>query len=108
MKNFNWLVLFWLFVPNLYADTFDWGNLKKDRIELKLPLLTIQGAKGLLACGYVNVSTCNKTGEACAIVSGVNLHDDMLSKPVLAVSEEAIKLGIQIGMPGADALELLR
>lgn len=108
MKNFNWLILSWLFVPNLYADTFDWGNLKKDRIELKLPLLTIQGEKGLLACGYVNVSTCNKTGEACAIVSGVNQHDDMLYKPVLAVSEEAIKLGIQIGMPGADALELLR
>lgn len=108
MKNFNLLVLFWLFVPNLYADTFDWDNFKKDRIELKLPLLTIQGEKGLLACGYVNVSTCNKTGEACAIVSGVNQHDDMLSKPVLAVSEEAIKLGIEIGMSGADALELLR
>ena len=46
--------------------------------------------------------------EACAIVSGVNTHDDMLKASVKAVSKDATKLGIKVGMTGAEAMELLR
>ena len=56
----------------------DWSNLERERIELASPLLIIKGESGFLACGYINAATCNKTGEACAIVNGVNNHDDML------------------------------
>tara|TARA_R110001599_G_scaffold352687_2_gene588229 strand:+ start:4088 stop:4366 length:279 start_codon:yes stop_codon:yes gene_type:complete len=92
----------------VYAESFDWGALKLARIELQLPLLTAQGEKGLLACGYVDVNTCDKTGEACAIVSGVRNHDDMLTQPVLAVSKAASILGVEVGMTGTQALEIMR
>ncbi|GGZ61040.1 YunC family protein [Paraglaciecola chathamensis] len=90
------------------ASVFNWGELKRERIELQLPLLTVQGSKGLLACAYVDVQTCEKTGEACAIVSGVKTHEDMLQRPVSQVSKAARQLGVEKGMSGAQALNILR
>jgi uncharacterized protein YunC (DUF1805 family) len=90
------------------AAEFDWGELKRKRIDLQLPHMTVQGDKGLLACAYVDIDTCNKTGEACAIVSGVKNHDEMLNRPVIQVSDTARKLGIEPGMTGIQALEILR
>lgn len=86
----------------------DWNGLSKEKIDLTLPLLIIKGSKGFLACGYISVETCNKTNEACAIVSGVKTHDDMLEAEVKAVSKKAEKLGIQAGMKGSEVVELLR
>jgi uncharacterized protein YunC (DUF1805 family) len=51
-----------------------------------------------LACGYINVEVCNKTGEACAVVTGVKTHDDILVAEIKPVSNEAEKLGLRIGM----------
>ena len=65
-------------------------------------------AAGGVACGYLNVETTNKNSEACAIVRGVNDFDDMLKAAVVAVSEEAQKLGVQVGMAGSEALKLFR
>ena len=50
----------------------DWEGLTKEEVQLGLPLLVIKGSKGFLGCGYINVETCNKTGEACAVVTGEN------------------------------------
>jgi uncharacterized protein YunC (DUF1805 family) len=90
------------------ATDMDWNGLSKEKIELKLPLLIIKGSKGLLACGYIDVNTCNKTEEACAIVSGVKTHDDMLHAQVKAVSDAAEAMGVQVGMKGMDVLNLMR
>ncbi|MCJ7663150.1 MAG: YunC family protein [Desulfobacterales bacterium] len=86
----------------------DWKGLSREQIKLGLPLLIIKGAKGFLACGYINVETCNRTGEACAIVTGVKTHDAMLAAEIKAVSAEAAKLGVCIGMKGEEALEIFR
>jgi uncharacterized protein YunC (DUF1805 family) len=58
--------------------------------------------------GTNNIETFNKTGEACAIVTGVKTHDSMLDAEVQAVSHEAAKLGVRVGMTGEEALELFR
>jgi uncharacterized protein YunC (DUF1805 family) len=86
----------------------DWKGLSKEQIQLRLPLLIIKGAKGFLACGYINVETCNKTGEACAIVTGVKTHDAMLNAEIKAVSMEAARRGVRVGMKGEEALEVFR
>ncbi len=86
----------------------DWEGLERHRIDLKRPLLVVRGAKGLLACGYLNVETFNRTGEAGAIVTGVSDFEDMLRAKVTAVSEAAAAAGVAPGMSGAEAIEKLR
>jgi len=85
-----------------------WEGLTKEQVQLALPLLIINGSKGFLACGYINVETCNKIGEACGIVTGVKNHDEMLNAEVKAVSAEAARLGVQVGMKGKEALAIFR
>ena len=86
----------------------DWKGLTKTHIQLGLPLLVIKGSKGFLGCGYINVEACNKTGEACAVVTGVKNHGAMLDAEITAVSREAERLGVRIGMKGEEALEFFR
>lgn len=86
----------------------DWQGLERHRIDLKRPLLVLRGSRGLLACGYLNVETFNKTGEAGAIVTGVNDFEDMLRAKVAAVSNAASSAGVTPGMTGLEAIEKLR
>ena len=91
----------------LADDTpFDWSGLERSKISLEAPLLIVKGSLGFLGCGYINTDSC--IDEACAIVSGVNTYNDMLKASVKAVSKDATKLGIKVGMTGAEAMELLR
>ena len=107
MKLLLVLILSVLPIPTFADDTpFDWSGLERSKISLEAPLLIVKGSSGFLGCGYINVDAC--ADEACAIVSGVNTHDDMLKASVKAVSKDATKLGIKVGMTGAEAMELLR
>ncbi len=85
----------------------DLEQFEMHQLDLKYPLLIIKGKKGFLSCAYINVDICNKTGEACAVVIGVKTHKEMLVADIIAVSEEAAKLGVEIGMKGEHALSLL-
>jgi uncharacterized protein YunC (DUF1805 family) len=86
------------------------GESMNDKIEYDLakPLLIIKEKNGFLACAYINPETCDKTGEACAIVSGVNSHDDMKKAKVNAASKAALELGVNIGDTGEEALKKLK
>ena len=92
----------------VYSDTadFDWTGLDREIISLEAPLLIVKAPKGFIGCGYINVNAC--LDEACAIVNEVNTHDEMLTATISAVSKDAEKLGIKVGMSGAEAIELLR
>jgi uncharacterized protein YunC (DUF1805 family) len=81
---------------------------EKFHIPLQYPLLLLKGKKGLMGCGYLNVETFNRTGEAGVIVRGVNTHEDMLKVKVVAVSDAARALGIEVGMMGEEALQKLQ
>ena len=104
MKRLLLLSLLAFSIPTLAVDTtFDWSGLERSKISLEASSLIV---KGFLGCGYINTDSC--IDEACAIVSGVNTHDDMLKASVKAVSKDATELGIKVGMTGAEAMELLR
>jgi uncharacterized protein YunC (DUF1805 family) len=107
MKRFFLLILLAFSMATLADDTtFDWSGLERSKISLEAPLLIVKGSLGFLGCGYINTDSC--IDEACAIVSGVNTHNDMLKASVTAVSKDATELGINVGMTGAEAIELLR
>jgi uncharacterized protein YunC (DUF1805 family) len=92
----------------VYSDTadFDWTGLDREIISLEAPLLIVKAPKGFIGCGYINVNAC--LDEACATVNEVNTHDEMLTATISAASKDAEKLGIRVGMSGAEAIELLR
>jgi uncharacterized protein YunC (DUF1805 family) len=107
MKRTLLIVLFFtLSVP--FSTSGDEPLNNKIEYDLAKPLLIIKERKGFLACAYINAETCNKTGEACAIVSGVNNHDEMKNAKVIAISKSAETLGINIGDTGVEALEKMR
>ena len=107
MKRLFLLILLAFSIPTLAEDTtFDWSGLERSQISLEAPLLIVKGSLGFLGCGYINTDSC--IDEACAIVSGVNTHNDMLKASVTAVSKDATELGIKVGKTGAEAIELLR
>ncbi len=86
----------------------DWKGFQRFYIDLKLPLMFIRGSQGILVCGYFDINTFDTTGEAAALVRGVNTFDDMLKAKVKCVSAAAAKLGVEEDMKGQEALELLR
>jgi len=82
-------------------------SFEKFHVALKSPLLVIKAPKGVMGCGYLNIETFNRTGEAAVIVRGVNTHEDMLNAKVVAASDAARALGIEPGITGAEALQKL-
>ena len=86
MKRLLLLILLAFSIPTLAVDTtFDWSGLERSKISLEAPLLIVKGSLGFLGCGYINTDSC--IDEACAIVSGVNTHDDMLKASVKKVRD---------------------
>jgi uncharacterized protein YunC (DUF1805 family) len=106
----NKITLFTLIITMIFPLSTLGDEKMENKMEYQLakPLLIIKEKKGILACAYINPETCNKTGEACAIVSGVNNHDEMKKAKVVAISKEAETLGINIGDSGEAALEKLK
>lgn len=86
----------------------NWDGLQKTRHELKRPLLVVSGAKGVLACGYLNVATFAALEEAGAIVRGVGDFDAMLAAQIVEASPAAMELGVHVGMTGREALDIFR
>lgn len=71
-------------------------------------MLLIQGGKGMLGCGYLNVDTAEKLGDALAVVTGVKSYEDMLKAKVKKVSSAAALMGVKEGMSGEEALIIMR
>ena len=75
---------------------------------LARPLLVAKGSKGYAACAYITTDAADKCGEACVIFSGVATHEAFLDATVAKASKAAKALGVKDGMPGRDALALIK
>ncbi len=73
----------------------------------KAPLVALIATNGYIMCGYLNIESAEKLGQAAAIVRGVNNFDDMLNGKVVAATSQARKLGVAEGMLGRDAIKKL-
>ncbi|HOW28369.1 MAG TPA: DUF1805 domain-containing protein [Elusimicrobiota bacterium] len=71
------------------------------------PLLLIQAEKGYVMCGYLDIRTAEKLGQAAAIVRGVKDFSQFLDAPITEATPAALRLGVQIGMTARAALERL-
>ena len=85
--------------------TIDLSRLSKVNHPMGRPLLVMTAPKGSLCCGYISVDALNRNGDAAAIVSGVDNHQEMLTAKIKAVSEKGAKLGVKPGMTGEEALK---
>ena len=75
------------------------------RINLRRPLLLVEGKQGYLGCGHLNMGVCEDGGDAVAIVNHVNTCDEMLISEVSDVTSAGQRLGIKVGMGGEDAVK---
>lgn len=69
------------------------------------PLLLVVAEQGFVMCGFLNVDVAEKLGVAAAVVSGVRSFEDVLEAEVKAVTSRAERLGVVLGMKGAEALK---
>ncbi len=70
-------------------------------------LVMIVANNGFVACGYLNMETAEKLGDALALVTGVATFDDVLNAEIIKTSSKAREFAVTEGMTGKEALELL-
>lgn len=61
------------------------------------PLLLIEGEKGFVMCGYLNIEVAEKLGATAAIVSGVKSIEDVLNTEIKVATTKAKALGLEPG-----------
>jgi len=69
-------------------------------------MLVLVCEKGFIMCGYLNQEAAEKFGDAACVIGGSSF-EELLANPVKAVLPEAKKLGIEVGMTGAQVCEIL-
>ena len=73
---------------------------------------TILTEAGLVGCGIYDVKTAAEFGQAVAIARGTPQKplvdpEDLFDAKIVEATPQALALGIQIGMTGREAVELL-
>ncbi len=67
---------------------------------------------GIVGCGIYDVKTAAEFGQAIAIAKGTPEHplidpEDLFDAKIVGLTPQASSLGIEIGMSGHEAVELL-
>jgi Uncharacterized conserved protein len=86
---------------NIDGKTFDAYSISLN----PAPFLLIRAAdKSFLACGFLDIAAADSLSACAAKVRGVKTFDDMLKAEIVAVTKEAEKKGVCLGMTGKEAL----
>jgi uncharacterized protein YunC (DUF1805 family) len=94
----------------LSSEDIDIGGKSLLGVKVDLPgapVLMLVGGRGFIGCGYFKTEVADKVGHALAVVSGVSVFEDVLAGKVVAVSGKALELGVEVGMDGRAAANLL-
>ncbi|OGS39290.1 MAG: hypothetical protein A2551_06945 [Elusimicrobia bacterium RIFOXYD2_FULL_34_30] len=68
-------------------------------------LVLVKAEKGFVMCGYLDIKTAEKLGDAACIVRGVQTVDDLLNAKIVGMTTKAEKFGVKLGITGKEALE---
>ena len=73
---------------------------------------TILTAAGIVGCGIYDLKTAAEFGQAIAIARGTPENplvdpEDLLGASIVEMTPQARELGIQVGMSGTEAVELM-
>ncbi len=73
---------------------------------------SIMTATGIVGCGIYDLKTAGEFGQAIAIAKGTPQHplvdpDDLLEASIIAATPQALALGIEPGISGRAAVELM-
>ena len=73
---------------------------------------SIMTSVGIVGCGIYDLKTAAEFGQAIAIAKGTPTHplvepEDLLAAKIVDATPQARSLGIQIGMSGKEAVELM-
>ena len=95
-----------IMVENLDIDGDAFQGLK---VELKglPPLVLIEGDKGFVMCGYLNIDAAESLGATAAVVSGVSSWDDVLNAQIKTATTKAKALGLEPGKIVKDVIGAL-
>ena len=95
-----------IMVENLDIDGKAFQGIK---IELKglPPMVIIEGDKGFVMCGYLNIDAAESLGAAAALVSGVNSWEDVLNAQIKTATTKAKAIGLEPGRVVGDVIAAL-
>jgi uncharacterized protein YunC (DUF1805 family) len=95
-----------IMVENLDIDRESFQGIK---VELKglPPLVLIEGGKGFVMCGYLNIDAAESLGATAAVVSGVNSWEDVLNAQIKTATTKAKALGLEPGRVVRDVIAAL-
>jgi uncharacterized protein YunC (DUF1805 family) len=71
------------------------------------PLVLIEGDKGFIMCGYLNIDAAESLGATAAVVSGVSNWEDVLNAQIKTATTKAKALGLEPGRVVRDVIAAL-
>jgi uncharacterized protein YunC (DUF1805 family) len=95
-----------ILVETLEIDDKFYQGLK---VELKglPPLVLIEGNKGFIMCGYLNIDAAESLGATAAVVSGVNTWEDVINAQIKVATSKARALGLEPGKIVRDVINAI-
>lgn len=69
-------------------------------------LILVQGEKGYLMCGYLNLEAAEKFGDAAVLGGGADFQE-ILRNPIKGMTSAAKQAGVKDGMTGEEAVAVL-
>jgi uncharacterized protein YunC (DUF1805 family) len=70
----------------------------------KPAIIVLVAKKGMVVCGNFDINELDKRGITAARVVGLTRIEDALERKVVSATSKAKRLGVEVGIPGGEAL----
>jgi len=70
----------------------------------KPAIIVLVAKKGMVVCGNFDINELDKRAITAARVVGLTRIEDALERKVVSATSKAKRLGVEVGIPGGEAL----